>query len=52
MLRIIGLCLLFFCVFGVFVLHGGNMDIILEALPAELAIIMGAGVSSMIIAND
>ena len=44
--------MLFFCVFGVFALHGGSINIIVAALPAELTIILGAGISSMIMAND
>jgi len=44
--------LLFLCVFGVFSLHGGNMEVILAALPAELTIIMGAGISAMIMGYD
>jgi len=52
MLIVIGLIILLFAVFGVFVQHGGSMDIIMEALPSELAIILGAGVASMIIGNN
>ena len=44
--------MLFSCVFGVFALHGGNMFVIFAALPAELTIILGAGISSMIIGYD
>ena len=44
--------MLFSCVFGVFALHGGNMYVIFAALPAELTIILGAGISSMIIGYD
>ena len=43
---------MFLCVFGVFALHGGNMEVILAALPAELTIIMGAGISAMIMGYD
>jgi chemotaxis protein MotA len=49
---LIGVVLLFSCVFGVFALHGGNIKVILAALPAELTIIMGAGISAMIMGYD
>ena len=48
----IGLVLLFICVFGVFILHGGDIGPVLHAAPAELATILGAGIAAMLIAND
>lgn len=48
----IGLIMLFVCVFGVFYLHGGSMDVLILALPAELATILGAGLAAMIVGND
>lgn len=48
----IGLVLLFVCVFGVFILHGGDIGPVIHAAPSELATILGAGIASMLIAND
>ena len=48
----IGLVLLFVCVFGVFVLHGGDLGPVIHAAPAELATILGAGIAAMLIGND
>lgn len=52
MFGIIGLVLLHICVFGVFVIHGGNMTPILQAAPFEIATILGAGIAAMLIGND
>ena len=52
MFGIIGLVLLHICVFGVFILHGGSMDVIAHAAPAELATILGAGIAAMLVGND
>ncbi len=52
MFGIIGLVLLFACVFGVFVAHGGDLSPIIHAAPSELGIILGAGISAMLIGND
>jgi len=49
---IIGLVLLFVCVFGVFVAHGGDLAPIIHAAPAELATIGGAAIAAMLIGND
>ena len=52
MFAIIGLVLLFFCVFGVFALHGGDLGPVMHAAPTELATILGAGIAAMLIGND
>jgi chemotaxis protein MotA len=51
-LIIVGIIFLLFCVFGVFALFGGNISILIAALPVELTTILGAGVASIFIAND
>lgn len=51
MLGIVGLVVLFICVFGVYVAHGGSIEIVLEAAPAELATIFGAAIAAMMIGN-
>ena len=48
----IGLVLLFVCVFGVYVAHGGDLGPVIHAAPAELATILGAGIAAMLIGND
>ena len=47
----LGLGLLFFCVFGVFIIQGGKTDVMVKALPGELTMILGAGIAAMIIGN-
>ena len=45
MFSIVGLVVVMGCVFGVFVLHGGNLEPIIHAAPSELATIGGAAVA-------
>ncbi len=52
MFQIIGIVLLFGLVFGSFIISGGNIGVIVEALPHELMCIGGAGVASFLIANS
>jgi len=52
MFVIIGMVVLFGCVFGFYVNHGGSMAPILEAAPTELGIIFGAGIGAMVIGNS
>ncbi len=47
-----GIGLLFFFIFGVFVLHGGDLEPIIHAAPSELATIGGAAVSAMLIGQS
>jgi chemotaxis protein MotA len=48
----IGFVIILVCVFGTFMLAGGKMDIIIHALPLEMAVIGGASIGSFIIANQ
>ena len=48
----IGLVMIFGMVFGGFMLSGGNMDIVLYALPYEGMMIGGASIGAFIIANS
>ena len=52
MFVIVGLVMLFGCVFGFYVLHHGPMEPIIEAAPIELGTIFGAGISAMLIGNS
>jgi len=50
--QIIGIVLLFALVFGSFIISGGNMAVILEALPHEMMAIAGAGTAAYLISNS
>jgi chemotaxis protein MotA len=52
MFQIIGIVLLFALVFGSYLISGGNLGVILHALPHEMMAIGGAGVASFLIANS
>ena len=52
MFQIIGIIVLFAMVFGSFILGGGKMAVILNALPHELMAIGGAGVAAFLISNS
>ena len=52
MLTIGGLLLLFGCVFGSYVVSGGSMEPLIEAVPFELWTIGGAALSTMLMANS
>jgi chemotaxis protein MotA len=52
MFQIIGIVLLFGLVFGSYIMTGGNIGVILEALPHELMCIGGAAVASFLISNS
>ena len=52
MFQIIGIVLLFGLVFGSFIISGGNIAVILGALPHEMMAIGGAGVAAFLISNS
>lgn len=52
MFVIIGYVITFGCVFGVFVAHGGNVKVLLEALPFEMITIGGAAAGSFLVNNQ
>ncbi|MEL6318971.1 MAG: motility-associated protein, partial [Pseudomonadota bacterium] len=49
---IIGIVIVFAMVFGGYMAAGGKMDIIIKALPYEMAMIGGAAVGAFILSND
>ncbi len=51
MLVLIGWALALGCIFGVFILHGGNIDVIWLALPFELTTIGGAALGAFMANN-
>jgi len=52
MLQIGGLVVLFACVFGGFIMSGGQLGVVIEALPHELLTILGAAVAALLIAGS
>ena len=46
MLVIIGYIVCLGCIFGMYVLHGGNIAVIAKALPFEMITILGAAIAS------
>ena len=52
MFQIIGIVLLFAMVFGSFIISGGKIAVVLEALPHELMCIFGAGVAAFLISSS
>jgi chemotaxis protein MotA len=52
MIVIIGYAVAMGCIFGVYVLHGGNIGIILHALPFELITIFGGALGAFVVNNQ
>ena len=52
MINGIGFLIILGCVFGSFILAGGNMEVILHALPHEMMAIVGASIGSFIVGNS
>lgn len=51
MIPIVGFVIIFVCVFGIYIISGGKIEIVLHALPHELGTIMGAGIGAFMISN-
>ncbi len=52
MFQIIGIVLLFAMVFGSYLISGGNLSVIIEALPHELMCIFGAAAAAFLVSNS
>lgn len=52
MLNAIGLVVILLCVFGSFLMSGGNLAVILHALPHEMLAIAGAAIGAFILGNS
>lgn len=52
MIAMIGIVIIFVTVFGGYIASGGEMGVILEAVPFEMITIGGAAVGSFVLAND
>jgi chemotaxis protein MotA len=40
------------CIFGAYIIHGGNISVILHALPTELMAILGGALGAFVVANQ
>lgn len=52
MFILIGWFIVLGCVFGVFIVHGGNISVVLTALPFEMITIMGAALGAFVANNQ
>ena len=52
MFQIIGIVLLFICVFGLYIVTGGKMDVVIAAAPHEMGTIMGAAIAALLIGSS
>jgi chemotaxis protein MotA len=52
MLQIGGIVILFACVFGGFLLSGGSLAVVIEALPHELLTIFGAALAALLVGGS
>ena len=52
MFVIIGFAISMVCIFGVFIAHGGNIGVILHALPFEMITIFGAALGAFLANNQ
>jgi len=52
MLQIGGIVVLFACVFGGFLVSGGSLGVVLDAMPHEILIIFGAAIAATLIAGS
>ena len=40
------------CIFGAYILHHGNMEVIIEALPLEMMAILGGALGAFVVNNQ
>ena len=52
MFVIIGWTVAIVCIFGVFIVHGGNIGVVLKALPFEMTTIFGASIGAFLVNNQ
>ena len=52
MIGFVGIAIIFIMVFGGYVLHGGELGIVLEAAPWEMIMIGGAAAGAFVLGND
>lgn len=51
MFVIIGWVFALACIFGAYIMHGGNITVIIHALPTEMMAILGGAIGAFIVAN-
>jgi chemotaxis protein MotA len=52
MFVIIGWLVALGCIFGAYIVHGGNMGVILKALPTEMLAILGGAIGAFVVNNQ
>ncbi|MFN3887523.1 MAG: flagellar motor stator protein MotA [Aquabacterium sp.] len=52
MFPIIGYVVCFGCIFGAYIIHGGNMQVIIHALPTEMMAILGGAMGAFVVNNQ
>ncbi len=52
MIGIVGIVVIFVMVFGGFIISGGKLGVVLEAVPHEMIVIGGAAVGAFLLSND
>ena len=52
MFVIIGYVVCLGCIFGVYIMHGGNISVILKALPFEIITILGGALGAFVVNNQ
>ena len=52
MFVVIGFIVSMLCIFGVYIFHGGNIAVVLKALPFEMTTILGAAIGAFLINNQ
>jgi len=52
MLVALGYMIALGCIFGGYILHGGNIKVVLDALPAEMMVIVGGALGAFVVNNQ
>jgi chemotaxis protein MotA len=52
MFLLIGYAVALGCIFGAYILHGGNMSVIIHALPTEMMAILGGALGAFVVNNQ
>jgi len=52
MFVLIGYAIAFGCIFGAYIIHGGNIQVILHAIPTEMMAIGGGALGSFVVTNQ
>ena len=52
MLQLCGIVVLFACVFGGYIMSGGSLGVVFEALPHEILTIFGAALAALLVGGS